>query len=189
MRLCHWTRERGEPAPAIGHIKGLPSRPVRGEPHPRSNIMTDEKTPSDVLSDLVNVPFPNAAYLDSMKRVISVQKQMLDGFQDNLDKWFERRREGAEATMTMLSELNGTTDHDQRAEAWQRWVSGTMARIMDDVQTQFDLMSRITNQLAQTGEVAMPAEPETPVTATKNVSPLFKDGTVRPRPPQTPRRK
>ena len=151
--------------------------------------MADDKTPSDVLSDLVNVPFPNAAYLDSMKRVISVQKQMLDGFQDNLDKWFERRREGAEATMTMLAELNGASDNDQRAEAWQGWVSGTMARIMDDVQTQFDLMSRITNQLAETGEVTMPAEPETPMPSAKNVSPLFKDGTARPRGPQRPKRK
>lgn len=151
--------------------------------------MKDEKSPADVLSDLANVPFPNAAYLDSMKRVISVQKQMLDGFQNNLDKWFERRREGAEATMTMLTELNGAADHDQRAEAWQRWVSGAMARIMDDVQTQFDLMSRITNQLAETGEVSLPPEPEKPVAAARNVSPLFKDAPARPRQPQGPKRK
>jgi hypothetical protein len=124
-----------------------------------------------------------------MKRVISVQKQMLDGFQHNLDKWFERRHEAAEATITMLAELNGASDHDQRAEAWQRWVSGAMARIMDDVQTQFDLMSRITNQLAETGEVTMPSEPDKQPASAKNVSQLFKDGTARPRSSQTPKRK
>jgi hypothetical protein len=91
--------------------------------------------------------------------------------------------------MTMLAEVNQASDHDQRAEAWQRWVSGTMARIMDDVQTQLDLMSRITNQLAQTGEVTMPVEPEQPVPAAKNVSPLFRDGTARPRGPQGLKRK
>ena len=120
--------------------------------------MADEKTPADIISDLAHVPFPNAAYLDSMKHVIAVQKQMLDGFQSNLDKWFERRKEGAEATMTMLSEMNGHSDHTQRAEAWQRWVSGAMARIMDDVQTQFDAMSKLTGQLAENGEVKVPAE-------------------------------
>ena len=139
--------------------------------------MEDEKTPSDVLSDLAHVPFPNTAYLDSMKRVIAVQKQMLDGFQTNLDKWFERRREGAEAAITLLAEMHDTADHEQRAEAWQRWVSGAMARIMDDVQTQFDLMSRITNQLAETGDVAMPVEADKPQGGAKNVSHLFKNGT------------
>ena len=120
--------------------------------------MPDEKSPSEVLADLMNVPFPNTAYVEAMKRVFSVQKRMLDDFQQNLDKWFERRREGAEATLTMLHELNAEKDTEKRAEAWQRWVSGTMARIMDDVQTQFDMMSKITGQLAENGEVKVPAE-------------------------------
>jgi hypothetical protein len=118
----------------------------------------DNKTPAEVLSDLMNVPFPNAAYLDSMKRVFSMQKRMLDDFQSNLDQWFVRRREGAEETLKMLSEMKGENDHEKRAEAWQRWVSGAMARIMDDVQTQFDMMSKITGQLAENGEVHLPAE-------------------------------
>ena len=67
--------------------------------------MSDEKTPAEVLSELMNVPFPNTAYLDSMKRVFDMQKRMLDNFQSNLDQWFERRREGTEATLKMLSEL------------------------------------------------------------------------------------
>ncbi len=120
--------------------------------------MSDEKTPSEVLSDLMNVPFPNAAYLESMKRVFSLQKRMLDNFHSNLDQWFERRRQGAEATITMLSEVSSEADHEKRAEAWQRWVSGAMARIMDDVQTQFEMMSKITTQLAENGEVKLPAE-------------------------------
>lgn len=136
--------------------------------------MAEDKSPAEVLSDLVHVPFPNAAYLDSMKRVISAQKHMLDGFQSNLDKWFERRREGAEATMTMLSEMNGHSDHEKRAEAWQRWVSGAMARIMEDVQTQFDMMSKITGQLAENGEVALPPDLAKHPLNGKNVSPLFK---------------
>ena len=110
--------------------------------------MPEDKSPSDILAELANVPFPNAAYVEAMKRVIDVQKQMLEGFQSNLDKWFERRRESAEATMTMLNELNGSTDAGQRADAWQRWASGAMARIMEDVQTQYDLMSRISGKLA-----------------------------------------
>ncbi|MBP6013561.1 MAG: hypothetical protein KBA31_15145 [Alphaproteobacteria bacterium] len=118
----------------------------------------DDKSPAEVLSDLMNVPFPNAAYLESMKRVFSMQKSMLDDFQSNLDQWFVRRREGAEATLKMLSQMNGDSDHEKRAEAWQRWVSGAMARIMDDVQTQFDMMSKITGQLAENGEVHLPAE-------------------------------
>ena len=120
--------------------------------------MAEEKSPAEVLSDLVHVPFPNTAYLESMKRVIATQKLMLDGFQTNLDKWFERRREGAEATMTMLGEMHINGDHEKRAEAWQRWVSGAMARIMDDVQTQFEMMQKITTQLAANGEVKLPAE-------------------------------
>ena len=143
--------------------------------------MSEEKSPSEVLSDLVHVPFPNAAYLDSMKRVIAVQKHMLDGFQTNLDKWFERRREGAEATMTMLSEMSVNGDHEKRAEAWQRWVSGAMARIMDDVQTQFDMMSKITGQLAENGEVVLPAEMQKHPLNGKNVSPLFKNKDASPR--------
>ncbi len=118
--------------------------------------MSDDKKPADILSELANVPFPNAAYLDAMKRVIGVQRQMLDGFQSNLDRWFERRREGAEAAMTMLNELNSSADAEKRADAWQRWASGAMARIMEDVQTQYDLMSKITSQLAETGEVMTP---------------------------------
>jgi hypothetical protein len=93
-----------------------------------------------------------------MKRVFSVQKRMLDEFHQNLDKWFERRREGAEATLTMLNELKAERDNEKRAEAWQRWVSGTMARIMDDVQTQLDMMAKISGQLAENGEVKLPAE-------------------------------
>jgi len=120
--------------------------------------MSDEKTPSEVLSELMNVPFPNTAYLESMKRVFSVQKHMLDNFHANLDQWFQRRRQGADATMTMLSEVSGEADHEKRAEAWQRWVSGAMARIMDDVQTQFEMMQKITTQLAENGEVKIPAE-------------------------------
>jgi exonuclease VII large subunit len=121
-----------------------------------------DKTPAEVLSDLMNVPFPNAAYLESMKRVFALQKQMLDGFQTNLDQWFERRRKAAEATLTMLNAMNGENDHQKRAEAWQRWVSGTMARIMDDVQTQFDTMAKITGQLAENGEIVMPEELKAP---------------------------
>lgn len=136
--------------------------------------MAEDKSPSEVLSDLVHVPFPNAAYLDSMKRVIATQKLMLDGFQSNLDKWFERRREGAEATMTMLGEMNINGDHEKRAEAWQRWVSGAMARIMDDVQTQLDMMSKITGQLAENGEVELSPDIQKPLLNGKNVSPLFK---------------
>jgi hypothetical protein len=117
-----------------------------------------DKSPADVLSDLMNVPFPNTAYVESMKRVFAMQKNMLDTFQVNLDQWFERRREGSEATMTMLRAMNGESDQEKRAEAWQRWVSGTMARIMDDVQTQFDMMAKITGQLAEKGEVVMPPE-------------------------------
>ena len=140
--------------------------------------MSEDKTPSDVLSDLANVPFPNAAYLESMKRVIDVQKQMLDGFQTNLDKWFERRKEGAEAAMTMLQEMNGSPDHEKRAEAWQRWVSGAMARIMEDVQAQYEMMSKITGQLAETGEVSnLPEHPKANSTD-KNVRPLFKEGSA-----------
>ena len=118
----------------------------------------DTKSPADVLSELMNVPFPNAAYLDSMKRVFAMQKRMLDEFQGNLDQWFARRREGAEETLKMLHEMNGESDQEKRAEAWQRWVSGAMARIMDDVQTQFDMMSKITGQLAKDGEVRAPVE-------------------------------
>ena len=120
--------------------------------------MSDEKTPAEVLSELMNVPFPNTAYLDSMKRVFDMQKRMLDSFQSNLDQWFERRREGTEATLKMLSEVGGEADHEKRAEAWQRWVSGAMARIMDDVQTQFETMQKLTSQLAENGEVKIPAE-------------------------------
>jgi hypothetical protein len=120
--------------------------------------MPDEKSPSEVLAELMNTPFPNTAYVDAMKRVFSVQKRMLDEFHQNLDKWFERRREGAEATLTMLNELKAERDNEKRAEAWQRWVSGTMARIMDDVQTQLDMMAKITGQLAENGEVKLPAE-------------------------------
>ena len=120
--------------------------------------MADEKTPSEVLSELMNVPFPNPAYVDAMKRVFTAQKRMLDEFHQNLDKWFDRRREGAEAAITMLNEIHGEQDNDKRAEAWQRWVSGAMARIMDDVQTQFDMMSKITGQLAENGEVKVPVE-------------------------------
>ena len=124
--------------------------------------MADKKTPKDkspqeVLSELMNVPFPNAAYVDAMKRVFSMQKHMLDSFLTNLDQWFERRRQGTEATLDMLHAMNGERDQEKRAEAWQRWVSGTMARIMDDVQTQFDTMAKITGQLAENGEVKMPA--------------------------------
>ena len=137
--------------------------------------MAEEKSPSEVLSDLVHVPFPNTAYLDSMKRVIAAQKQMLDGFQSNLDKWFERRREGAEAAMTMLGEMNTNGDHEKRAEAWQRWVSGAMARIMDDVQTQLDMMSKITGQLAENGEVELSPDSQKPLINGKNVSPMFKN--------------
>ncbi|MDZ4739172.1 MAG: hypothetical protein SGJ03_04630 [Alphaproteobacteria bacterium] len=137
--------------------------------------MAEEKSPSEVLSDLVHVPFPNTAYLESMKRVIATQKLMLDGFQTNLDKWFERRREGAEATMTMLGEMNITGDHEKRAEAWQRWVSGAMARIMDDVQTQLDMMSKITGQLAENGEIELSPDSQKPLLNGKNVSPLFKN--------------
>lgn len=122
--------------------------------------MSDDKKPADILSELANVPFPNAAYLDAMKRVIGVQRQMLDGFQSNLDRWFERRREGTEAAMTMLNELNGSADAQKRADAWQRWASGAMARIMEDVQTQYDLMSKITSQLADTGEAMTPPAEE-----------------------------
>lgn len=123
--------------------------------------MSEEKTPSEVLAELMNVPFPNTAYVEAMKRVFSVQKRMLDEFHQNLDKWFERRREGTEATLTMLKELQGERDNEKRAEAWQRWVSGTMARIMDDVQTQLDTMAKITGQLAENGEVKLPAEMKT----------------------------
>ncbi len=137
--------------------------------------MAEDKSPSEVLSDLVHVPFPNTAYLESMKRVIATQKLMLDGFQTNLDKWFERRREGAEATMTLLGEMNITGDHEKRAEAWQRWVSGAMARIMDDVQTQLDMMSKITGQLAENGEIALSPDVQKPLLNGKNVSPLFKN--------------
>ncbi len=97
----------------------------------------------------MNVPFPNTAYVESMKRVFAMQKHMLDNFQTNLDQWFERRREGTEATIEMLHAINGERESEKRAEAWQRWVSGTMARIMDDVQTQFDMMAKITGQLAE----------------------------------------
>ena len=120
--------------------------------------MSDEKTPSEVLADLMNGPFPNAAYLESMKRVFAMQKRMLDSFHANLDQWFERRREGAEAAINMLNEVSGQADQEKRAEAWQRWVSGAMARIMDDVQTQFEMMSKITGQLAENGEVKVPPE-------------------------------
>jgi hypothetical protein len=143
--------------------------------------MSEDKTPSDVLAELANVPFPNAAYVEAMKRVIDVQKQMLDGFQSNLDKWFERRREGAEATMTMLNELNGSTDAGQRADAWQRWASGAMARIMEDVQTQYDLMSRITGKLAATDEGGSVAMPE-PAPGDKVIHPEFKGGKAARRP-------
>jgi hypothetical protein len=120
--------------------------------------MPQDKTPSEVLSELMNVPFPNPAYLDAMKRVFAMQKRMLDDFHQNLDKWFERRQEGADAAMSMIDELRGERDNEKRAEAWQRWVSGAMARIMDDVQTQFDTMSKLTGQLAENGEVKVPAE-------------------------------
>jgi hypothetical protein len=120
--------------------------------------MSHEKTPSEVLSELMNVPFPNVAYLEAMKRVIAMQKRMLDDVHQNLDKWFERRAEGADAAVTMINELRGERDNEKRAEAWQRWVSGAMARIMDDVQTQFDMMSKLTGQLAENGEVKVPPE-------------------------------
>jgi hypothetical protein len=148
--------------------------------------MPEDKTPSDILAELANAPFPNAAYVEAMKRAIDVQKQMLDGFQSNLDKWFERRREGAEATITMLSELNGSTDPGQRADAWQRWASGAMARIMEDVQTQYDLMSRITGKFA-TSDEADPAEIFEPVAPErvandKVIRPEFKGGKAARRP-------
>jgi serine/threonine protein kinase len=49
-----------------------------------------------------------------------------------------------------------------------------MARIMDDVQTQFEMMSKITGQLAENGEVVLPAEMHKHPLNGKNVSPLFK---------------
>lgn len=121
----------------------------------------NDKTPAEVLSELMNQPFPNTAYVDSMKRVFAMQKHMLDNFQANLDQWFDRRRQGSEAAIKMLHAMNGERDQTKRAEAWQRWVSGTMARIMDDVQTQFDMMAKITGQLAENGEVVMPTELKT----------------------------
>jgi hypothetical protein len=117
-----------------------------------------DKTPAEVLSELMNVPFPNQAYVESMKRVFAMQRNMLENFQSNLDQWFERRREGTEAALKMLHEMNGEGDQEKRAEAWQRWVSGAMARIMDDVQTQFDLMAKITGKLAADGKVVMPPD-------------------------------
>jgi hypothetical protein len=87
-----------------------------------------------------------------------MQKRMLDDVHQNLDKWFERRAEGADAAMTMINDMRSERDGEKRAEAWQRWVSGAMARIMDDVQTQFDTMAKLTGQLAENGEVKVPAE-------------------------------
>ena len=127
-----------------------------------------DKSPADVLSDLMNVPVPNTAYVESMKRVFEMQKHMLDSFQANLDQWFERRREGTDATIEMLQAMKGEPDREKRAEAWQRWVSGTMARIMDDVQTQFDMMAKITGQLAENGEVVLPPELKTVKTRPMN---------------------
>ena len=153
--------------------------------------MTKEKKPADVLAELTNVPFPNAAYVDSMKKVIAAQKQMLDGFQSNLEKWFERRREGAEAAIDMLTELDTATDHGKRAEAWQRWASGAMARIMEDAQTQFDMMSMITAQLADSAESQKPSDPPQPEPAPGNIQPLFRNGTSQSRnrkPPNGKRR-
>lgn len=132
--------------------------------------MADEKTPAEVLSELMNVPFPNAAYLESMKRVFDMQKRMLDSFHSNLDQWFERRRDGADATLKMINEVGSEKDHEKRAEAWQRWVSGTMARIMDDVQTQFEMMQKITTQLAEDGEVKLPTQMKKRPPAAKPVS-------------------
>jgi uncharacterized membrane-anchored protein YjiN (DUF445 family) len=120
--------------------------------------MSKDNTPAEVLSELMNVPFPNKAYLESMKRMFDMQKRMLDNFHANLDQWFERRRDGADATLKMLNEVGREPDHEKRAEAWQRWVSGAMARIMDDVQTQFEMMQKITTQLAENGEVKIPPE-------------------------------
>ena len=70
----------------------------------------NDKTPAEVLSELMNQPFPNTAYVDSMKRVFAMQKHMLDNFQANLDQWFERRREGTEATIKMLHAMKGERD-------------------------------------------------------------------------------
>lgn len=152
-------------------------------------LMPEDKSPTDILAELANVPFPNAACVEAMKRVIDVQKQMLDGFQSNLDKWFERRREGAEATITMLSELSTTTDPGQRADAWQRWASGAMARIMEDVQTQYDLMSRITGKLAAT-DAASTAEITEPAADERVIRPSFKEGKSARRPrTRTPKSK
>ena len=128
--------------------------------------MPEDKTPSDILAELANVPFPNAAYVEAMKRVIDVQKQMLDGFQSNLDKWFERRkrRRGSHNHDAQRAERT-STDPGQRADAWQRWASGAMARIMEDVQTQYDLMSRITGKLAsnrRSGPCPKSLEPSPP---------------------------
>ena len=86
--------------------------------------MAEEKSPSEVLSDLVHVPFPNTAYLESMKRVIATQKLMLDGFQTNLDKWFERRREGADTgghfpTASRQARLHAENQHVGTRSEWR----------------------------------------------------------------------
>lgn len=150
--------------------------------------MSHDKTPSEVLSELMNVPFPNPAYLEAMKRVFAMQKRMLDDFHQNLDKWFERRQEGADAAMTMIDELHGERDTEKRAEAWQRWVSGAMARIMDDVQTQFDTMSKLTGQLAENGEVKVPAEMKAhPLNGKSGVPAIAKKPMIARTKPATPR--
>lgn len=155
-------------------------------PHDKND--KHDKTPAEVLAELMNVPFPNAAYLDAMRRVFAMQKRMLEDFQGNLDKWFERRREGAEATIAMLNEVHGERDNEKRAEAWQRWVSGTMARIMDDVQTQFDVMSKITGQLAENGEVKLPVDlKERPLNGKSGAHALPKKPTAARAKPTTPR--
>jgi hypothetical protein len=149
--------------------------------------MSKDKTPSEVLSELMNVPFPNAAYLEAMKRVITMQKRMLDDVHQNLDKWFERRAEGADAAVTMINDLRGERDSEKRAEAWQRWVSGAMARIMDDVQTQFDMMSKITGQLAENGEVKLPPEMKVHPLNGKAGAPVVPKKTSTHRPKSEPR--
>ena len=64
-----------------------------------------DKTPSEVLSELMNVPFPNPAYLEAMQRVFAMQKRMLDDFHQNLDKWFDRRRDEADVKSNLPDEM------------------------------------------------------------------------------------
>jgi len=119
------------------------------------------------MGDAVQKSGMSTAMASQVERFWQTQNQILEGYEDLIQRWYKRRHEAVQTAQAMAHELGQQQDMAQGYKALSDWFTASMGRISEDTKDHYEFYLRCLGNLQKSFDPeqiqqAAPAKPAAP---------------------------